>query len=151
MTSTLDPVALERLRPLIELELRRRLQNPQDSLRIAAVLRQIFVHLCGAHRSREEQRRFLCFAAPIAREVATGCAVAGFMLEEAKRQILQFNRWFHRLQSFDPVCTRMVELYYFGGLNARETAAILGVSKDTVIRELRFAKAWWIQARLREI
>ncbi|MET0986416.1 MAG: ECF-type sigma factor [Steroidobacteraceae bacterium] len=152
MTNTLDPVALERLRPLIELELRRLLQGPYsgDGLRIAALLRQVFIHLCGGHRSRDEQRRFLCFAAPIAREVAVGCAATGLMLEEVKRSLLQFNQWFYRLQTFDPVCTRIVELYYFGGLNARDTAAIMGLSRESVIRELRFAKAWWLQARMRE-
>lgn len=152
MTSALDPIALERLRPLIELELRRRLQGPYPggALRIASLLRQIFIHLCG-QRSRDEQRRFLCFAAPIAREVATGCAATGLMLDEATRSLLQFNQWFYRLQTFDPLCTRMVELYYFGGLNTRDTAAILGVSRQTVVRELRFAKAWWLQARMRDM
>ena len=152
MASTLDPVALERLRPLIELELRRRLQGPYPGgvLRIASLLRQIFTHLCGGERSRDEQRRFLCFAAPIAREVAMGCATTGLLLEEAKRSFLQFNQWLRRLETFDPVCTRIVELYYFGGLNARDTAAIMGLSRQGVVSELRFAKAWWLQARMRE-
>ena len=151
MTGTLDPMALERLRPLIELELRRRLLSPHPGgeFRFAAVLLQIFIHLCGAQRSREERQRFLSFAAPIAREVATACAAMGFMLEELKLELLEFNRWFHGLQSFDPICTRMVELCYFGGLSARETAVVLNIAPQMVISELRFAKAWWSQTRMR--
>lgn len=37
---------------------------------------------------------------------------------------------------------RTAELRYFGGLNVRETAEVLGVSEITVKRDWRFAKAW---------
>jgi RNA polymerase sigma factor (TIGR02999 family) len=38
--------------------------------------------------------------------------------------------------------SNVVELRYFGGLSVDETAAVLGVSPDTVMRDWRFAKAW---------
>jgi DNA-directed RNA polymerase specialized sigma24 family protein len=149
--SALDPAALARLAPLIQSELRRQLQTPHVAgpPRITAVLRQIFVHLCGQQRSRDEQLQFLAFAAPIAREIATESAAAGLALGQANASALDFDQWFRRLDSFDPICTRMVELYYFGGLSTRETAAVLGISPHSVVRELRFAKAWWVQAQLR--
>ena len=37
---------------------------------------------------------------------------------------------------------RVVELRYFGGLSVEETAAVLGVSVDTVTRDWRRAKAF---------
>lgn len=149
--TALDAAALARLAPLIKSELRRQLQTPQlgGAPRIAALLRQIFVHLCGTQRSRDEQLLFLAFAAPIAREIATESAAAGLALGQANASALDFDQWFRRLGSFDPLCTRMVELYYFGGLSTRETAGVLGISPQTVLRELRFAKAWWVQAQLR--
>ena len=36
----------------------------------------------------------------------------------------------------------MIDLRYFAGLTAREIALVMGVSVETVIRDVRFAKAW---------
>ena len=36
----------------------------------------------------------------------------------------------------------MVELRFFGGLTAEETAELLKVSPDTVLRDWRLAKVW---------
>ncbi len=38
--------------------------------------------------------------------------------------------------------SQVVELRYFGGLSVEETAEVLKVSPDTVMRDWRFAKAW---------
>lgn len=40
---------------------------------------------------------------------------------------------------------RIVELRFFAGLDLVETARILGVSRATVLRQWRFAKAWLAQ------
>ena len=42
----------------------------------------------------------------------------------------------------DPRKARVVELRYFGGLSVEETAEVLAVSADTVIRDWRMAKLW---------
>jgi DNA-directed RNA polymerase specialized sigma24 family protein len=36
----------------------------------------------------------------------------------------------------------VVELRFFGGLSVEETAEVLKVSPDTVLRDWRLAKAW---------
>jgi RNA polymerase sigma factor (TIGR02999 family) len=41
-----------------------------------------------------------------------------------------------------PRISQVVELRFFGGLNQEETAEVLGVSSDTVLRDWRFAKVW---------
>jgi RNA polymerase sigma factor (TIGR02999 family) len=38
--------------------------------------------------------------------------------------------------------SRVVELRFFGGLSVEETAEVLGVCRDTVVRDWKFAKAW---------
>ena len=43
---------------------------------------------------------------------------------------------------FFAVAARIIELRYFGGLSADETAAVIGVSEITVKREWLKAKAW---------
>lgn len=149
MSRALDKDTLERLKPLVELELHRRLGNTPAAVRLpmTALLTEIFVHLCGDERSCDERIRFIAFVASFAREAI----LDRFHLDRIseRERLNAFETWFHRLQSFDPVCTRMIELFYFGGLSARRTASLLGVSPRAVIGELRFAKAWWLQAELR--
>jgi DNA-directed RNA polymerase specialized sigma24 family protein len=47
-----------------------------------------------------------------------------------------------RLTEQDSRKGRLIELTYFGGMNAEEAALVLGVSTATVNRDLKLAKAW---------
>ena len=47
-----------------------------------------------------------------------------------------------RLEVAYPRQSKATALYYFGGLTLKEVGDVLGVSHPTVIRDLRFAKAW---------
>jgi DNA-directed RNA polymerase specialized sigma24 family protein len=38
----------------------------------------------------------------------------------------------------------VVELRFFGGLSVEETAEVLNVSSDTVLRDWRLARAWLV-------
>lgn len=49
------------------------------------------------------------------------------------------------LQNFDSRKCSVVELRYFGGLSVEETAEVLEVSPDTVMRDWKLAKAWLYQ------
>jgi RNA polymerase sigma factor (TIGR02999 family) len=40
---------------------------------------------------------------------------------------------------------RVIELRFFGGLSVEETAEVLKVSPDTVMRDWRLAKAWLLR------
>ena len=46
------------------------------------------------------------------------------------------------LAKLDPRKSRVIELRFFGGLSVEETASLLKVSPDTVMRDWRLAKAW---------
>lgn len=46
------------------------------------------------------------------------------------------------LAKINPRQSKVVELRYFGGLSVQETACVLSVSEDTVMRDWRFAKVW---------
>lgn len=48
----------------------------------------------------------------------------------------------NRLEEIDRDCARMVELKFFSGLTTEEIALASGVSRATVVRNWRFAKAW---------
>lgn len=46
------------------------------------------------------------------------------------------------LAAFDPRKAQIVEMRYFGGLNAEDIAAVLGVSVQTVNRDWSLARSW---------
>jgi len=47
-----------------------------------------------------------------------------------------------RLAQIDPRQSRIVELRFFAGLSVEETADVLSVSPETVMRDWRLARAW---------
>lgn len=57
-------------------------------------------------------------------------------------KILALDEALKNLAEFDERKSWIVELRYFGGLSAQETADVLGVSEITVKREWLKAKAW---------
>lgn len=56
--------------------------------------------------------------------------------------VLAVDEALDKLAAEHPVMARVIELRCFGGLTAEETAEALGVSRGTIQREWRFAKAW---------
>ena len=46
------------------------------------------------------------------------------------------------LSAVDPRKAKMVELRFFGGLSVKETAEVLHVAPNTVLRDWKLAKAW---------
>ena len=46
------------------------------------------------------------------------------------------------LAEVDARKSKVVELRFFGGMSVEETAEVLKVSQDTVMRDWRLAKAW---------
>jgi RNA polymerase sigma factor (TIGR02999 family) len=50
-----------------------------------------------------------------------------------------------RLALVDQRKSRVVELRFFGGLSIEETAEVLKVSNETVMRDWRLAKAWLLR------
>lgn len=49
-----------------------------------------------------------------------------------------------RLEAIDRECAQIVELKFFSGLTTDEIAAASGISRATVVRNWRFAKAWLV-------
>ena len=57
-------------------------------------------------------------------------------------ELIALDEALDALTRIDPRKGRVVELRYFGGLDIEETAELLGVSRDTVKRDWRMARAW---------
>jgi RNA polymerase sigma factor (TIGR02999 family) len=67
--------------------------------------------------------------------------------EAAVEEMLDVDVALNELRNIDERKCRIVELRYFLGFTVEEVAELLGLSKATVDRELKFARGW-IQERL---
>jgi RNA polymerase sigma-70 factor, ECF subfamily len=61
---------------------------------------------------------------------------------DAAIDLLELDEALTKLEAQDPRSARIVEMHFYGGLNHDEAADALGVSRATVDRDLRLAKAW---------
>ena len=61
---------------------------------------------------------------------------------EQVEQIVAVDVALQRLAKADERKSKVFEMRFFGGLNVEETAEVLGVAPNTVIRDWNFARAW---------
>jgi len=160
--------ALGRLLPLVYKELRRlagrcmRDERPGHTLQPTALVHEAYLRLAGQERANWQNRaQFMAIAGQLMRRLLVDHARkrhaakrggALVTLEESIRdpcspvalpeEILVVNEALDRLASLDPQQSRVVELRYFAGLSAEETAEAMGISQRTVEREWALAKAW---------
>ncbi len=108
-------------------------QNRAHFMGIAAqAMRRILINYA---QSRKAQKR------------GGGAAVVTFIEEAVPREarpeeLLDLDDALTRLASINERQSRVVELWFFGGLTHEEIAEILGVSLPTVRRDWRLARAW---------
>ena len=57
------------------------------------------------------------------------------------RELIALDEALNALDEIDPRKARVIELRFFGGLSVEETAEVLKVSPDTVMRDWRLARA----------
>ncbi len=67
-------------------------------------------------------------------------------LAVSETQLLALDAALEDLASSAPRQARMIECRFFGGMDVSETAALLGISEATLMRDWRAARAWLAQA-----
>jgi RNA polymerase sigma factor (TIGR02999 family) len=169
-----DPAALERLVPIVYPDLRvqarsflRRGARPV-TLQTTAVVNDMFVKLLTNPPKRIESRRhFFALAARLMRmalvdhyrerssEKRGGRARRVPLHEDlawvdaASDQMLSFDRAMRELEQLDREQADLFGMRFVLGCTAEETAELAGLSKATVDRRVKLARAW-LFARLRE-
>lgn len=157
--SNLTPLVYDELRTVAGAYLRRGL-NP--GLQATELVGQLFVELLQLRKvDLNDRRHFFVFAARVMRNIladearAAKAAKRGAELEHlplnaelawigplTEPGTLDLEAALSELEEAEPKKVRAVELRYFFGLTAEETAEALDISKATVDREVRFALAW---------
>ena len=65
--------------------------------------------------------------------------------DERPYDVVALDDALEALASVDKRRGQVVELRFFGGLTVDETAHVLGISADTVLRDWKLAKAWLLR------
>jgi RNA polymerase sigma-70 factor, ECF subfamily len=65
--------------------------------------------------------------------------------EERAEELVRLDEALKRLAEFEERKANVVELRYFGGLSIEETAEVLKVSTQTVVRDWHFSKTWLLR------
>jgi len=162
-----DQSALEKLMPLVHEELRRlahrymRRERRGHTLQTTALVNEVYLRLVDQKGiSFESRAHFFGIAARAMRQILVeyarqrsalkrGGAMERVALEEAalvtdkpSAELIALDEALSELAEFDERLSRMVELRFFGGLSVKETAEVMRVHPNTIVRDWSMAKAW---------
>jgi RNA polymerase sigma factor (TIGR02999 family) len=159
--------ALEELMPVVYAELHKMAkrymdqQNPSHTLQTTALIHEAYLRLAGdSARQWQNRAHFFGVAAKAMRHVlvdharTTHAAKRGGAMRplrfdeeidtagERMGQLIALDDALTDLAKLHPWQSEVIELRFFGGLSVEETAELLKVSPETVLRDWRIAKAW---------
>ena len=162
-----DGEALDLLIPIVYDELRRlaahylRDERAADTLQPTSLVHEAYMRLVAQDTPEWECRaHFYGVAAHLMRQILVdhargrlaakrgGAARAGviddvaLIAAEPRQDFVALDDALQALAAIDIRKSRVVELRFFGGLTVEETATLIEVSPDTVMRDWQFARSW---------
>jgi len=162
--------ALEQLTPLVYDQLHRLAhsymsrEQPGQTLQTTALVHEVYLKLVDVENVEWQNRaHFYGLCARLMRRILVdfarsrnyqkrGGQIPHIELEEAATvsavvgsELLAVDEALKQLAAVDSRKCDVVELRFFGGLTVEETAAALGVSPETVMRDWKLAKAWLLR------
>jgi RNA polymerase sigma factor (TIGR02999 family) len=165
-----DESAFDRLVPLVHQELRvlarsyMRRERSGHTLQATALVNEAYIRLIDVNRVQWQNRtHFLAVAAQTMRRILVefarqrrrqkrgGAAIRVTMddamdvAQDSSADLVRLSDALSALATFDPRMSQVVELRFFGGLTVQETAEVLNVSPETVMRDWKTAKAWLLR------
>ena len=166
-----DSAALDRLLPVVYRELQRlaasylRAERPGHTLQPTALIHEAYLRLVSQKTPDFRNRsHFFGVAAQVMRQVLVdyarsrstlkraggkvreaSCTTILEMKDDGRPEIvdvIQLDDALAALAAENETLARLVEMRYFGGLTAEESAEALGLSVHIVRHNLRYAQAW---------
>ena len=166
-----DQGALEQLTPLVYAQLRLqarrylRKEPPGVMLESTGLVHELYLRLTKAeHVDWQDRVHFFALCAQLMRRILVDAARArraakrGGTAERVEHASMDLDQVaasasnagslcalddaLEELRQIDPRRVQVVEMRFFGGLSVDETAAVLQVSPQTVMRDWRLARAW---------
>jgi RNA polymerase sigma factor (TIGR02999 family) len=165
-----DGSALDRLVPLVYEELHRlarrymREERPDHTLQATSLVNEAYLRLIDVNRVEWRNRaHFLAVAAQMMRRILVefarnrqrqkrGGGAVHVSLDDVQElpdseelDIVSVSEALTGLATFDVRMSQVVEFRFFGGLTVDETAHVLNISPETVMRDWKTAKAWLLR------
>jgi RNA polymerase sigma factor (TIGR02999 family) len=162
-----DQQALEQLTPLVFKELHRLAERymaderPGHTLQTTALVNEAYLRLVDVRGvSWQNRAHFFALCARTMRRILIdfarshqyqkrgGDAVAVAIedalevMEQPTVNLVALDDALNDLAKLDVRKTQVVELRFFGGLSVEETAEVLKISPETVMRDWKFARVW---------
>jgi RNA polymerase sigma-70 factor, ECF subfamily len=162
-----NDAALDELAPLVHQELRRLARRYMlgervgHTLQTTALVNEAYLRLVNAREVNWQNRaHFFALSARLMRRILVdsararggqkrGGGIPKVTLDEALigpqekgQDLVALDEALKALSGLDPRKSRVVELRFFGGLSVEETAEVLKVHPNTVLRDWRLAKMW---------
>jgi RNA polymerase sigma factor (TIGR02999 family) len=165
-----EQTALEKLVPLVEVELRRlarsyiRRERAGHTLQTTALINEAYLRLINARQVNWQNRaHFYGIAARLMRRILVdfareknyqkrGGGAFQVTFDDALAvthsndpDLLALDEALVELARVDERKAQVVEMRFFGGLSEKETAVALNVSPETARRDWRLAKSWLLR------
>jgi RNA polymerase sigma-70 factor (ECF subfamily) len=152
------PLVYDELKKLARSHLRR--ETGVVPLQTTALVHEAFLKLSGSrHPAYENRSHFFGIASRLMRQVLVDTARAQSAEKrlaaqeisladmpdwgpQPNRALLEMDEALQRLEKADPLKGQLIEMRYFGGMTAEESARALSKPVHVVRRELRLAQAW---------
>jgi RNA polymerase sigma factor (TIGR02999 family) len=161
----LTPLVYDELRRMARRHMRK--ERPGNTLETTALVHEAYVRLVDAKSvEREDRAQFFALSAQIMRRILVDRARArasekrGGRVEHAghseaidldeiagdsspiSAEVLALDAALDDLARIDPRKAQVIELRFFGGLSVEETADVLKISPQSVMRDWKLARAW---------
>jgi RNA polymerase sigma factor (TIGR02999 family) len=173
-----DQGALEQLMPVVYDDLHRLTQRymaqerPGHTLQATALVHEAYLRLLdSAHPTWQNKAHFFAVCARMMRRILVDWARSHQTLkrgsdgpplhldleeplavvERPGRDLVAVDDALTALAALDPRKSQIVELRFFGGLSAKESAEVLKVSEETALRDWKLAKSWLRRELNREL
>jgi RNA polymerase sigma-70 factor, ECF subfamily len=161
-----DQEALNRLIAILYSELRqaahrsRRCQAAGQTLQTTALVNEVFLKLAqAANVTPRDRAHFLALCAQVMRRILVDAARARMSAKRGGGEwrvqfdedvnaelrpadLVRLDDALTLLAQVDARKSKAIEMRFFGGLSVEETAEALGISRETALRDWRFARAW---------
>ena len=165
-----DEAALEQLVPIVHGELRRIArrcmagERKGHSLQATALVNEAYMRLVDVqHVDWQNRAHFLAMSARLMRRILVdyarsrgyqkrGGGAVKVTFDEGlpviggrDQDLVAIDEALEALAKVDDRKSKVVEMRFFGGLSVEETANVLKVSSETVMRDWKLAKAWLLR------
>jgi RNA polymerase sigma factor (TIGR02999 family) len=140
------------------------MERSGHTLQTTALVNEVYLRLVDSpHRNWENRAHFMAVCAQLMRRILVDFArsrnyqkrgggarnlpldEALTVCQESPLQIVAVDDALANLAALDQRKSRVVELRFFGGLDVQETAEVLKVSPETVMRDWKTAKVWLLR------